>query len=1198
MSPSLRRRILATLAVVAAQFVWTTAASALTSGDAYANQGANSCTWTIGTAGIEKTLTFSSGSFTMTSFKNKLVSPTKELIQGSTVSPEFRFTWDGSALTGASGGWTCASGSAATTTVGGQTAIQLDVTLTRSASPTTVQVTKHYLDFPSDSLIREWTDYKNTDSAAHTLATPSFLEQHLLGTDAAAGHVTLNYMTGAACCNAASWTVRATPLTSSYVRNFDSYDAFGCVDSGSTPASCSLNSFNETSSSYIPWFSLSESTSTAGLIAGFDYFGRWQAPIGASNGDVSLSLNMPNYSASVAAGSTVTSPKAFVMTYKSDLDDMGNRLLDWQYRYLWDDTRSGYFPGVAAPGNWCAGTQWCGNWDQQGIRQKIFNLSDRERAIGIDVDWRDNGWWNVPGDWSGPDFKLTNDFLAKSGTKSIIYYPAYGANTNSQTYAAHSSWFTNGSPCGYVNRLGDMGIPGFETWMENLLVGNAQNWGDYMFRNDACPITATTGDTQLAEDQAYRRILQYYLDQRSGGAFYSVDSGGNELGWDYMRLSSLAQFYDAPDPDKAATAAYLFPVDKISGDPNPWSSLGYCSRSIWRDLGMNLSFYSNADGSGSGAGDTVDPAQIECARQLVDEYHYLTAQGVVGRWVRQYHPTSTDSASNWFERLSQDGNRGAIHRFGADTASSVTVYPKGLNSATTYDVRFQFTSGSSSRTGSDLMTNGITFSSGLSQGEIVYLNLAKHPGGGNDATAPSAASGVTATAATNVNYPGVDVRWTAGSDDNWVSYYNVYRNGTLIGKASKGTYFFDHTPAASPYVQYGVQTVDGDGNASSITYSSPVHGQEITAVDDASLTYTGYAHLTGQVGNYGDTLSSSSTTTDAASYSFTGTAVTLYVKLGPNEGMANVKIDGTTDAVVDLYAPDNLDAIVPIYVKTWAAAGAHTISISPNGTKNAKSSSTIIYVDGIQVINPSQSVTEDSNTSAITYSGTWTHSTGVSSASNTDLSSTGSAGAYAQYTFTSSRVRLIGRYCSSCGEADVYIDGSFDARIDLWGDRGTQVDQTVLYDKSFPTSGSHTVKVVATGTKNLESSGTTVYVDSFQTDNGGTGGGTTGPYASAVTADGPTVWYRLDDSTGSTSVVDASGNGNTGTVHGTVTLGAAGALASEPSTKAATFDGSSGWVDVGNPSSLQVGNGTVEAWIKTTNTDSTYHAVALKWYAY
>jgi hypothetical protein len=113
MSPSLRRRILATLVIVAAQLVWSAAASAVTSGDAYANQGANSCTWTIGTAGIEKVLSFSSGSFTMTSFKNKLVSPTKELIQGSTVSPEFRFSWDGSTLTGASGGWTCAAGSAA-----------------------------------------------------------------------------------------------------------------------------------------------------------------------------------------------------------------------------------------------------------------------------------------------------------------------------------------------------------------------------------------------------------------------------------------------------------------------------------------------------------------------------------------------------------------------------------------------------------------------------------------------------------------------------------------------------------------------------------------------------------------------------------------------------------------------------------------------------------------------------------------------------------------------------------------------------------------------------------------------------------------------------------------------------------------------------------------------------------------------------
>jgi hypothetical protein len=64
-----------------------------------------------------------------------------------------------------------------------------------------------------------------------------------------------------------------------------------------------------------------------------------------------------------------------------------------------------------------------------------------------------------------------------------------------------------------------------------------------------------------------------------------------------------------------------------------------------------------------------------------------------------------------------------------------------------------------------------------------------------------------------------------------------------------------------------------------------------------------------------------------------------------------------------------------------------------------------------------------------------------------------------------------------------------------------------------------------------------------------------------------------------------------------VTFGVAGALAHD-SSKAATFDGSSGWIDAGNPSSLQVSNGTIEAWIKTTNTDSTYHAVALKWYAY
>lgn len=1185
------RALVVLLAVLATLLLAAPAAQAIGSGDAYATQGANACSWTMGTAAVEKVVTFSGGTFGMTSLKNKLPSSAREYVQGGVSSPEFRFSWDGTTLTGATGGWACTSGSAATTTVGGQTALKVDLALTKGDA----RVTQHYVVFPSEGVIRQTTAYANVGTSAHTLATPSLIDQHVMSSDVAAGNVDLHYMTGAACCSAQSWTLQTTRLTTSYARSFDSYDPFGCVDSGSTPSTCSPGGFSESSSDYIPWFALYDASTNDGMIMGFDSFARWQASVGASNGDASLSLSLPSYSGSLAAGATETMPQTFTMPYVHDMDDMTNRVLDWQYRYLWDDTRNGYFAGVAAPGNWCSGTQWCGNWDQQGIRQKIYNLSDRERQIGIDTDWRDNGWWDKPGDWNGPDFRLTNDLLAKAGQKSIIYYPAYGANTDSSTYAAHPDWFVNGSPCGYTNRLGDLAIPAFASWMQTLLSTNATRWGDYEFRNDACPITATDGVTQLHEDQAFRGVVQGFLTANPGSAFYDVDSGGNEIGWDMVRMASQQQSYDGADPTKAAAAGgTLFPIDKLSGDPNAWSAVGYCSHAIWQNLGFNASFFSDASAAGFGAGDTVDPTKLECARKLIDTYHYLKAQGVVGRWVRQYHPAD-GATGDWFERLSQDGTKGTIHRFGASTGSSVTVHPKGLNPATTYDVRYQFTSGSASRSGSDLMTNGITFPSGIDQGEVVYLGLPEHPGAGTDTTAPTAPSNVTATASTDVNYPGVGVNWSAGSDDNWVSHYDVYREGVKIGSTAKGAYYLDHTPGASPYARYSVKTIDGDGNASPSASSTPPHGEAATAVDDAAMTASaGFARLTGQVGNFDQTLSTSASASDSLSYAFRGSAVTLYVKMGPTEGKANVTVDGVTDTI-DLYAPDDLDAIVPLWSKTWATAGLHTISISPTGTHNPKASASNVYVDGLQVLEPAQAVAEDSS-SSIAYTGAWTHATGVSGASNGDLSTSSATGATASYAFTSSRARLIGRTCASCGEADVYVDGSYDARIDLWGDRGAQIDRTVLYDHSFPTSGTHTVRVVVDGTKNLESTGTTVSVDAFQADAGGTVA--TRPYAAAVGADSPVSWYRLDDPASSGVAADSSGNGHDASVHGGVTFGGAGALASEPDSTSAAFDGSSGWLDGGNPTALQGAGGSVEAWVKTTNTDASYHAIAIKWYAY
>ncbi|MBN9618199.1 MAG: LamG domain-containing protein, partial [Actinobacteria bacterium] len=85
---------------------------------------------------------------------------------------------------------------------------------------------------------------------------------------------------------------------------------------------------------------------------------------------------------------------------------------------------------------------------------------------------------------------------------------------------------------------------------------------------------------------------------------------------------------------------------------------------------------------------------------------------------------------------------------------------------------------------------------------------------------------------------------------------------------------------------------------------------------------------------------------------------------------------------------------------------------------------------------------------------------------------------------------------------------------------------------------------------------------------------------------------------GATSIADSSGNGTTGAVSGGVTFGTAGAISGDTNT-AATFNGTSGVINLGNPTALQLSCGTVEAWVKTTDTDtSDSRTIAIKWMAY
>ena len=87
--------------------------------------------------------------------------------------------------------------------------------------------------------------------------------------------------------------------------------------------------------------------------------------------------------------------------------------------------------------------------------------------------------------------------------------------------------------------------------------------------------------------------------------------------------------------------------------------------------------------------------------------------------------------------------------------------------------------------------------------------------------------------------------------------------------------------------------------------------------------------------------------------------------------------------------------------------------------------------------------------------------------------------------------------------------------------------------------------------------------------------------AAAVTAAAPTIWYRLDETSGVT-VTDSSGNGRNGRYRGTPTYGTATACPRDTGT-AVTLDGSSAYL--GYATAITVtGTFTLETWFRTTTT--------------
>lgn len=264
-----------------------------------------------------------------------------------------------------------------------------------------------------------------------------------------------------------------------------------------------------------------------------------------------------------------------------------------------------------------------------------------------------------------------------------------------------------------------------------------------------------------------------------------------------------------------------------------------------------------------------------------------------------------------------------------------------------YIVSFQESAASEERSGADLMEKGLVLAQ-MAPGELIYLNLPLHPGSKLDKEPPGAASDVQLRSAENMGYPGVELTWKPGSDNNWVSYYEVLRNGVAIDKVAKGTYYFDHSAGADLAVRYEIRTAGNPsaGVAEAGPAAKPAH--VFDNAPGAGITYAGkWQHEANLQPAHAGTLSSSNEKGATAEATVEGKRVLWFAKHGSGGGKAAVSVDGGPAEIVDTYSADDIWGVC-VYRKEFPAAGRHTLRITVLGEHGPRAKDSLVPVDGLR----------------------------------------------------------------------------------------------------------------------------------------------------------------------------------------------------------------------------------------------------------
>jgi hypothetical protein len=251
---------------------------------------------------------------------------------------------------------------------------------------------------------------------------------------------------------------------------------------------------------------------------------------------------------------------------------------------------------------------------------------------------------------------------------------------------------------------------------------------------------------------------------------------------------------------------------------------------------------------------------------------------------------------------------------------------------------------------------------------------------------------------------------------------------------------------------------------------------------DPSIAYTGTWYQNYETPNYGGESFLTNDKGATAVVTFNGTGITWYGVEDPYSGLAQVYLDGVP-STVDNYAQATLYQ-QPLFTAQGLTPGVHTLSIQVLHQRDGETQGSWVWINYFKIYNGSVvtgGVSADTgraepDSPSIVYNGNWYQNKNAAHSGGTAVLAM-DVNSAATITFSGSQVQWIAYRDPWSGIAKVSIDGALVSTVDTYS--ATEQDQVVAFDSGALTTGSHTLSIQVTGTRDGTSGGAWVWLDSF-----------------------------------------------------------------------------------------------------------------------